>query len=42
MESLKSIIRIVSHAKIAEKVEVQTRYFISSLPAEQKQFESQA
>jgi predicted transposase YbfD/YdcC len=33
---LQSIIRIVSQRQIAEKVEVQTRYFISSLPADAK------
>lgn len=35
-KGLKSIIRIVSQRQIAEKVEVQTRYFISSLPADAK------
>ena len=33
---LKSIVRIVSQRQIGEKVEVQTRYFVSSLPAEAK------
>jgi predicted transposase YbfD/YdcC len=33
-KGLKSIIRIISQRQIAEKVEVQTRYFISSLPAD--------
>ncbi len=33
---LKSIVRMVSHRQIDEKVEVQTRYFISSLPADAK------
>lgn len=33
---LKSIVRIVSQRQIAENVEVQTRYFVSSLPAEAK------
>jgi predicted transposase YbfD/YdcC len=33
---LKSIVRLVSHRQIGEKVEVQTRYFISSLPADAK------
>lgn len=35
-KGLKSIIRIVSQRQIDEKTEVQTRYFISSLPAEAK------
>jgi predicted transposase YbfD/YdcC len=35
-KGLKSIIRIVSQRQIGEKTEVQTRYFISSLPAEAK------
>jgi predicted transposase YbfD/YdcC len=35
-KGLKSIIRIVSQRQIAEKIEVQTRYFISSLPADAK------
>jgi len=35
-KSLKSIVRIVSLRQIGEKVEVQTRYFISSLPADAK------
>ena len=35
-KDLKSMIRIVSQRQIAEKVEVQTRYFISSLPADAK------
>jgi len=35
-KGLKSIIRIVSQRQIGEKVEVQTRYFISSLPADAK------
>lgn len=33
---LKSIVRIVSQRQIGEHVEVQTRYFVSSLPAEAK------
>lgn len=33
---LKSIVRIVSQRQIGENVEVQTRYFVSSLPAEAK------
>jgi predicted transposase YbfD/YdcC len=33
---LRSLIRIVSQRKIGEKVEMQTRYFISSLPADAK------
>jgi predicted transposase YbfD/YdcC len=33
-KGLKSIIRIVSQRQIGEEIEVQTRYFISSLPAE--------
>ena len=35
-KGLKSIVRIVSQRQIGEKVEVQTRYFISSLPAQAK------
>jgi len=35
-KGLKSIIRIVSRRQIGEEVEVQTRYFISSLPADAK------
>jgi predicted transposase YbfD/YdcC len=35
-KGLRSIIRIVSQRQIGEKVEVQTRYFISSLPADAK------
>lgn len=35
-QSLKSIIRIVSQRQIGEKLEVQTRYFISSLSADAK------
>jgi len=35
-KGLKSIVRIVSQRQIGEKIEVQTRYFISSLPAEAK------
>jgi predicted transposase YbfD/YdcC len=35
-KGLKSIIRIVSQRQIGEEVEVQTRYFISSLPADAK------
>lgn len=33
---LRSIVRIVSQRQIGEKVEIQTRYFISSLPAQAK------
>jgi predicted transposase YbfD/YdcC len=33
---LKSIVRLVSHRQMGEKVEEQTRYFISSLPADAK------
>lgn len=33
---LKSIVRLVSHRQIGEEVKVQTRYFISSLPANAK------
>ena len=33
---LKSIVHIVSQRQIGENVEVQTRYFVSSLPAEAK------
>ena len=35
-KNLKSIVRIVSQRQIGEKLEVQTRYFISSLPADAK------
>jgi predicted transposase YbfD/YdcC len=35
-KGLKSIMRIVSQRQIGEKVEVQTRYFMSSLPADAK------
>ena len=35
-KGLKSIVRIVSQRQIGEKVEVRTRYFISSLPADAK------
>jgi predicted transposase YbfD/YdcC len=35
-KGLKSIVRIVSQRQIGEKLEVQTRYFISSLPADAK------
>lgn len=35
-KNLKSIVRIVSQRQIGEKIEVQTRYFISSLPAHAK------
>ena len=35
-KGLKSVVRIVSHRQIGETLEVQTRYFISSLPAEAK------
>lgn len=35
-KGLKSIVRIVSQRQIGEEVEVQTRYFISSLPADAK------
>jgi predicted transposase YbfD/YdcC len=35
-KNLKSIVRIVSQRQIGEKIEVQTRYFISSLPADAK------
>jgi predicted transposase YbfD/YdcC len=35
-KGLKSIVRIVSQRQLGEKVEVQTRYFISSLPADAK------
>lgn len=35
-KGLKSIVRIVSQRQIGEHVEVQTRYFVSSLPAEAK------
>lgn len=35
-KGLRSIVRIVSQRKIGEKVEIQTRYFISSLPAHAK------
>ena len=33
-KGLKSIIRIVAQRQIGEKIEIQTRYFISSLPAD--------
>ncbi len=35
-KGLKSMVRIVSQRQIGENVEVQTRYFISSLPADAK------
>jgi len=35
-KGLKSVVRIVSERKIGETTEVQTRYFISSLPADAK------
>jgi len=35
-KGLKSIVRIVSQRQIGENIEVQTRYFISSLPADAK------
>jgi predicted transposase YbfD/YdcC len=35
-KGLRSIVRIVSHRQTGEAVEVQTRYFISSLPADAK------
>ena len=35
-KGLKSVVRIVSQRQIAEVIEVQTRYFISSLPADAK------
>jgi len=35
-KGLKSVIRIVSQRQIGKKIEVQTRYFISSLPADAK------
>jgi predicted transposase YbfD/YdcC len=35
-KSLKSVVRIVSQRQIGETIEVQTRYFISSLPADAK------
>ena len=35
-KGLRSIVRIVSQRQIGEKVEAQTRYFISSLPADAK------
>lgn len=35
-KNLKSIVRIVSQRQIAERIEIQTRYFISSLPADAK------
>jgi predicted transposase YbfD/YdcC len=35
-KGLKSIVRIVSQRQIGEKLEIQTRYFISSLPANAK------
>jgi len=35
-KGLKSVIRIVSQRQIDEEIEVQTRYFISSLPADAK------
>lgn len=35
-QGLKSLVRIVSQRQIGETIEVQTRYFISSLPAEAK------
>ena len=35
-KDLKSVVRIISHRQIGETLEVQTRYFISSLPAEAK------
>jgi len=35
-KGLKSIVRIVSQRQIGEKIEVQTHYFISSLPAQAK------
>lgn len=35
-EGLKSIVRIVSQRQMGEKVEVQTRYYIASLPADAK------
>lgn len=35
-KGLKSIVRIISQRQIGEKLEVQTRYFISSLPANAK------
>jgi predicted transposase YbfD/YdcC len=35
-KGLRSIVRIVSQRNIGEKVEIQTRYFISSLPAHAK------
>jgi predicted transposase YbfD/YdcC len=35
-KGLKSVVRIVSQRQIGETLEVQTRYFISSLPAEAK------
>ncbi len=35
-KGLKSIVRIVSHRQMGEAAEVQTRYFISSLPADAK------
>jgi predicted transposase YbfD/YdcC len=35
-KGLRSLVRIVSQRKIGEKVETQTRYFISSLPASAK------
>lgn len=35
-KNLKSIVRIVSQRQIGERIEIQTRYFISSLPADAK------
>jgi len=35
-KGLKSVVRIISHRQVGETLEVQTRYFISSLPAEAK------
>jgi predicted transposase YbfD/YdcC len=35
-KGLKSVIRIVSQRQMGETIEVQTRYFISSLPADAK------
>jgi len=35
-KGLKSVVRMVSQRQIGETIEVQTRYFISSLPAKAK------
>jgi predicted transposase YbfD/YdcC len=35
-QGLKSVVRIVSQRQLGEKLEVQTRYFVSSLPADAK------